>query len=63
MFPAANRLLVAVDRGGSTSSSIGLWATVLAAVANEIGVQISTAHFPPATSRWTVVGHSEASNL
>ena len=46
-----------MDGGGSNSSRHYLFKQDLQAVADEIGVEIRIAHFPPYTSKWNPVEH------
>jgi hypothetical protein len=55
--PGATRLLITADGGGSGGSRLRLWKTELAAFAEESGLQISVAHFPPGTSKWNRIEH------
>ena len=51
-YPAARRLLVTADAGGSNSYRTRAWKTELAALAAETGLAITVCHFPPGTSKW-----------
>ena len=55
-YPAAGRLLVCADAGGSNSYRGRLWKTELAALAAETGL-ITVCHFPPGTSKWNKIEH------
>ena len=46
-----------MDGGGSNSSRHYLFKQDLQALANEIGVEIRIAHYPPYTSKWNPVEH------
>jgi hypothetical protein len=56
-YPAARRLLVTADAGGSNGYRTGAWKTGLAALAAETGLQITCCHFPPGTSKWNKIEH------
>jgi hypothetical protein len=51
-YPAASRLLVTADGGGSNGYRTRAWKTELAALATETGLQITVCHLPPGTSKW-----------
>jgi hypothetical protein len=46
-----------MDGGGSNSSRHFLFKHDLQAVADEIGIEIRIAHFPPYTSKWNPIEH------
>ena len=48
-YPAATRLLITADAGGSNGARLRLWKTELAAFAAESGLEITVVHFPPGT--------------
>ena len=48
-YPAARRLLITADAGGSNGYRTRAWKTELAALAEETGLAITVAHFPPGT--------------
>jgi hypothetical protein len=56
-YPAATRLLVTCDAGGSNGWRNRAWKTGLAALAQETGLQITCCHFPPGTSKWNKIEH------
>jgi len=56
-YPGAARLLITADGGGSNGSRLRLWKTELAAFAEQSGLQITVAHFPPGTSKWNRIEH------
>ena len=56
-YPGATQLLITADGGGSNGSRLRLWKTELAAFAEESGLQITVAHFPPGTSKWNRIEH------
>src|SRR5438552_1223006 len=49
VYPAARRLLITADSGGSNSSRARAWKHELAALAVQTGLQITACHFPPGT--------------
>lgn len=57
LYPAATRLLICANGGGSNSSRCKLWKWELQRLADEIGVRISVCHFPPGTSKWNKIEH------
>jgi hypothetical protein len=56
-YPNANSILMLMDGGGSNSSRHYLFKHDLQAVADEIGIEIRIAHFPPYTSKWNPIEH------
>lgn len=56
-YPAANRLLITADCGGSNSPRTRLWRWELQRLANETGLKIEVCHFPPGTSKWNKIEH------
>ena len=56
-YPAATRLLLTADGGGSNSSRSRLWKFELQKLADALGLRISVCHFPPGTSKWNKIEH------
>ena len=56
-YPAAGRLLVVCDAGGSNGHRCRLWKDQLARLAAETGLEITVCHFPPGTSKWNKIEH------
>lgn len=56
-YPAARRLLVTADAGGSNGSRSRLWKVELQRFADETGLAVSVCHFPPGTSKWNKIEH------
>jgi hypothetical protein len=56
-YPAARRLLVTCDAGGSNGYRTRAWKAGLADLAAETGLQITVCHFPPGTSKWNKIEH------
>jgi len=56
-YPAASRLLICADGGGSNGYRIRAWKIELAALAAETGLQITVCHLPPGTSKWNKIEH------
>jgi len=48
-YPAARRLLITADAGGSNGYRTRAWKTGLAALAEQTGLEITCCHFPPGT--------------
>ena len=57
LYPAAKRLLITADGGGSNGSRNRLWKRELQALADETGLEIEVAHLPPGTSKWNKIEH------
>ncbi|MFK0297395.1 ISAzo13 family transposase [Streptomyces sp. NPDC090442] len=62
-YPAAAKLLITADAGGSNSYRFRLWKSELAALAAETGLAITVCHFPPATSKWNKIEHRLFSHI
>ena len=56
-FPNATKLLVTADAGGSNGYRVRLWKIELARLAEETGLEITVAHYPPGTSKWNRIEH------
>jgi hypothetical protein len=56
-YPAARRLLVTADAGGSNGYRTRAWQAGLAALAAGTGLEITCCHFPPGTSKWNKIEH------
>jgi DDE family transposase len=56
-YPAAGRLLITADAGGSNGYRTRAWTAGLAQLAEETGLEITCCHFPPGTSKWNKVEH------
>jgi hypothetical protein len=56
-YPAATRLLVTADGGGSNGSRNHLWKWALQRWADDSGLTIQVCHFPPGTSKWNKIEH------
>jgi hypothetical protein len=56
-YPAAQRILLTADGGGSNGSHAKLWKRELQRLADETGLAISVCHFPPGTSKWNKIEH------
>src|ERR1700722_9387848 len=56
-YPAASRLLVTCDAGGSNGYRNRAWKAGLAELAQETGLEITVCHFPPGTSKWNQIEH------
>jgi hypothetical protein len=56
-YPAARRLLVSADAGGSNGYRLRAWKTELAAFAADTGLAVTVCHLPPGTSKWNKIEH------
>jgi Rhodopirellula transposase DDE domain len=56
-YPAARRLLITADAGGSNGYRTRAWKAELAALAAETGLAITVCHFPPGASKWNQIEH------
>lgn len=57
VYPAAHKILITADGGGSNSSRSRLWKRELQKISNELNLVIEMCHFPPATSKWNKIEH------
>jgi hypothetical protein len=57
-YPAAERLLITADCGGSNGNRVRLWKTELQRFADETGLSVTVCHLPPGTSKWNKIEHS-----
>jgi hypothetical protein len=62
-YPAASRLLITADAGGSNGHRYRVWKGELAALAAETGLAITVCHFPPGTSKWNKIEHRLFSHI
>ena len=53
----ATSLLILVDCGGSNSCHHHVFKEALQSLANNIGLEIRIAHYPPYTSKWNPIEH------
>jgi hypothetical protein len=57
VYPAAKRLLITADGGGSNGTRCRLWKLELQGLADETGLRVSVCHLPPGTSKWNKIEH------
>jgi hypothetical protein len=57
LYPAARRLLITADAGGSNGYRLRLWKMQLPALADETQLTLRVCHFPPGPSKWNKVEH------
>jgi len=57
LYPAARRLLITADCGGSNGYRVRLWRFELQKLADDLGMVIQVCHFPPGTSKWNKIEH------
>jgi len=56
-YPAAKRLLVTADAGGSNGYRLRLWKVELGRLAARTDLAITVCHLPPGTSKWNKIEH------
>ena len=56
-YPAAKKLHITADCGGSNGSRVRLWKRELQKFADETGLSVTVTHLPPGTSKWNKVEH------
>lgn len=57
LYPLAVSILLLCDGGGSNSSRYYIFKQDLQALANELGIEIRIAHYPPYTSKYNPIEH------
>ena len=57
LYPAAAKILITADGGGSNGWRLRLWKLELQTFADETGLPLSVCHFPPGTSKWNKIEH------
>ncbi|MEW1648726.1 ISAzo13 family transposase [Streptomyces sp. NPDC091219] len=62
-YPAAARLLITADAGGSNGYRTRTWKSELAALAAQTGLEITVCHMPPGTSKWNKIEHRLFSHI
>jgi hypothetical protein len=62
-YPDATRLLITADGGGSNGSRTRLWKLELQRFADETGLALTVAHYPPGTSKWNKIEHRMFSHI
>jgi hypothetical protein len=56
-YPAAERLMITADCGGSNGARVRLWKVELQKLADETGLTLCVCHYPPGTSKWNRIEH------
>jgi DDE family transposase len=56
-YPAATRLLITADCGGSNGPRVRLWKRELQVLADQLRMTITVCHLPPGTSKWNRIEH------
>src|SRR5580700_550486 len=56
-YPAARRLLICADAGGSNGNRLRAWKLNLQQMADQIQIPITVCHYPPGTSKWNKIEH------
>lgn len=63
VYPNATELLITADGGGSNGYRVRLWKAQLAALAHELGLDVTVVHFPRGTSKWNKIEHRLFSHI
>ena len=63
VYPAAPRLLICADAGGSNGYRSRLWKAALQRFATTTGLEATVCHFPPGTSKWNKIEHRLFSHI
>lgn len=56
-YPAARKIMITADCGGSNGPRLRLWKVELQRLADETGLTIQVCHYPPGTSKWNRIEH------
>jgi transposase len=56
-YPAATRLTITADGGGSNGARLRLWKLELQKLADELKLAITVCHLPPGASKWNKIEH------
>lgn len=62
-YPAATRLLITADAGGSNGYRARAWKAELSALAPDTGLDITVCLMPPGTSEWNKIEHRLFSHI
>ena len=62
-YPAAARVLITADAGGSNGTTRRLWKWELHQFATRTGLAVTVCHFPPGTSKWNKIEHRLFSHI
>ena len=55
LYPAAARLLICADAGGSNGHRSRLWKVEVQRFASDTTIDVTVCHFPPGTSKWNKI--------
>ena len=56
-YPAAQRLLICADAGGSNGHRRRAWKVNLQKLTDQMSIPITVCHYPPGTSKWNKIEH------
>jgi transposase len=56
-YPKTRELLICADSGGGNAARSRLWKAKLQEFADQSGIAITVAHYPPGTSKWNKIEH------
>lgn len=62
-YPAAGKLLICADAGGSNGYRLRLWKVELQKFTDETGLAVTVCHLPPGTSKWNKIEHRLFSHI
>ena len=62
-YPAADRLLICADAGGSNGHRSRLWKVEVQRFASDAAIEVTVCHFPPGTSKWNKIEHRLFSHI
>ena len=63
LYPAADRLLICADAGGSNGHRSRLWRVEVQHLASDAALEVTVCHFPPGTTKWNKIEHRLFSHI
>ena len=63
LYPAADRILICADAGGSNGHRSRLWKVEVQRFASDAALEVTVCHFPPGTSKWNKIEHRLFSHI
>ena len=63
LYPAAKRLLICADAGGSNGHRSRLWKVEIQQFASDAALEVTVCHFPPGTTKWNKIEHRLFSHI
>lgn len=63
VYPAAHKLLICAEAGGSNGYRIRRWTVELQKFGDDTGLEVAVCHVPPGTSKWNKIEHRVFSHI